>query len=173
MNRSCSKTERPGGEARGSCTIREAVAKDAAAIESLYRELVSDPHIRVLPEQIAELGRSPRTFLLVAEADGTVSGTVLFTLCLDVMYGTQPFGVVENMVVANGKRGQGVGRRLLAHVEQLAMVHDCTKLMLLSTKTRQDAHAFFQDCGFAGDTKKGFVKYRRHFAVGPNEATTT
>jgi hypothetical protein len=52
--------------------IRRATADDAAAIENLYRELVSDPLIRVMPEQIAALSDSPTSFLLVAEAEGAV-----------------------------------------------------------------------------------------------------
>ena len=36
-----------------SCLIRRAEARDTPFIESLYRELVDDPNIRVAPEQIA------------------------------------------------------------------------------------------------------------------------
>lgn len=146
------------------CAIRRAVANDAAAIESLYRELVSDPLIRVLPEQVTTLSESPGSFLLLAEAGGGVCATALLTICPDAMYRTQPFGVVENVIVTAAVRGCGLGRQLLVHVEQLASARDCTKLMLLSSTARKDAHAFFRRCGFASDTKHAFVKYRRQFA---------
>lgn len=145
--------------------IRRAVADDAPVIESLYRELVSDPLIRVLPEQVAALHDSAASFLLVAEADGMVCATALLTICPDVMYHTQAFGVVENVVVTGAMRGRGLGFRLLEHVEHLARACDCTKLMLLSSTAREGAHAFFRRCGFAGDTKQGFVKYRSQFGV--------
>lgn len=143
-------------------TIRRAAAQDAPAIERLYRELVSDPHVHVDPGQVAALSESPANVLLVAEADGVICATALLTVCADVMYRTQPFGVVENVIVAESMRGRGIGRRLLARVEQMAAA-DCTKLMLLSAASRQDAHVFFQQCGFNGDAKRGFVKYRRQF----------
>ena len=79
------------------------------------------------------------------------------------MYRTQPFGVVENVIVTQAMRGRGVGRLLLAHVEQLAGDHHCTKPMLLSSTAREAAHSFFRRCGFTGDTKHAFVKYRRQF----------
>jgi N-acetylglutamate synthase-like GNAT family acetyltransferase len=150
----------PGG------SIREAAADDAPAIECLYRELVSDPSIQVLPAQVAALSASPTSFLLVAEVAGAIGATALLTICPDAMYRAQPFGVVENVVVTVALRGRGVGRILLAHIEQMAIAHDCTKLMLLSSQTRHDAHAFFRRCGFTSDTKHAFVKYRREFAAG-------
>jgi N-acetylglutamate synthase-like GNAT family acetyltransferase len=152
-------------QAATPCAIRRAVASDAAAIENLYRELVSDPLIRVLPEQVGTLSNSAGSFLLVAEAGGIVCGTALLTICPDAMYRAQPFGVVENIIVTQAMRGRGIGRQLLTHVEQLASKHDCTKLMLLSSIAREAAHAFFGRCGFTGDTKHAFVKYRRQFAT--------
>jgi N-acetylglutamate synthase-like GNAT family acetyltransferase len=147
------------------CSIRRAVADDAVAIQSLYRELVDDSEVRVLPEQIEALATAPDSFLLVAEANGAVCATALLNICADTMYQFQPFGVVENVVVTQRLRGHGLGRQLLAHVEQLAVARDCSKLMLLSSARRHEAHAFFRRCGFAGDTKNAFVKYRSQFAV--------
>lgn len=146
-----------------SCVIRTAMAGDAPAIEGLYRELVADPLIRVEPEQVETLARSATSFLLVAESGGIVRATALLTLCPDAMYRRQPFGVVENVVVSRESRGRGIGRALFAHVEHLAVTHECTKLMLLSSAARPEAHAFFRSCGFTSDAKLGFVKYRRNF----------
>jgi N-acetylglutamate synthase-like GNAT family acetyltransferase len=145
--------------------VRRATTNDASAIESLYRELVSDPLIRVLPEQVATLSDSTTSFLLVAETDRAVCATALLTICPDAMYRTQPFGVVENVIVTHAMRGRGFGRLLLTQVEQLATDHHCTKLMLLSSTTREAAHSFFRRCGFTGDTKHAFVKYRRQFTT--------
>ena len=58
------------------------------------------------------------------------------------MYRSQPFGVVENVVITQAKRGSGISRFALAHVERLAVVHDCTKMMLLSTASREAVHSF-------------------------------
>ena len=150
----------------GFIAIRRAVADDAAAIQSMYRELIDDSCVRVLPEQIAALADTPGSFLLVAEARGLVCGTALLTICADVMYQLQPFGVVENVVVTRPMRGQGLGKRLLDEIEQLATTQDCTKLMLLSSIHRHEAHAFFNRRGFTGDTKNAFVKYRSQFSAG-------
>ena len=150
---------------RPPCLIRRATDDDAPSIQSLYQELVGDNQIRVLPEQIATLAESPTSFLLVAETDGTIHATALLNLCADVMYASQPFGVVENVIVSPDMRGRGLGKLLLTHIEQLATEHDCTKLMLLSGAARREAHAFFRNCGFSGETKQAFVKYRSRFTT--------
>lgn len=156
-------TESTPNRSQPSCVIRRAAAGDAEAIERLYRELVTDPLVSVLPDHVAAISQSPTSFLLVAESPGEVCGTVLLTICPDVMYHHQPFGVVENIVVTQARRGSGIGRMLLDQAEHLAITHDCTKLMLLSSASREAAHGFFRGCGFAGDTKHAFVKYRTQF----------
>ena len=137
------------------CTVRLAKPEDAGPIDALYRQLVNNPAVRVLPD--------PNTGLFVCEHLGRVEGTALVSLCADVMFGTQPFAVVENIVVNGAIRNMGLGAALLRHIEAFCVAHDCSKIMLLSATPRIDAHRFFERAGFEGSAKRGFVKYRRQF----------
>jgi N-acetylglutamate synthase-like GNAT family acetyltransferase len=140
--------------------VRRARRGDARAIELLYRLLVpGDAHIAVQPDRLAALEADPTNQLLVIDIDGVVSGSAFLTICLDAMYGFQPFGVVENVIVLPALRGKGVGTTLMSGLEQVARAARCTKLMLLSSKSRSEAHAFFLRRGFDGERKRGFVKY--------------
>lgn len=140
--------------------IRRARPEDAGSVEALYRELVpGDPNIRVAPEHVAALEHDAHNHLLVAELDGQVCGSAFLTVCLDPMYGFQPYGVLENVIVQSSRRSLGAGRALLVELERLARAARCTKLMLLSTSSRSAAHAFFGRLGFDGERKRGFVKY--------------
>ncbi|MNY55522.1 Acetyltransferase (GNAT) family protein [compost metagenome] len=80
------------------------------------------------------------------------------------MYGRQPFAVVENIVVDLAARNRGVGAALMREVETFCAEGDCSKIMLLSSVDRTDAHRFFERCGFDASIKRGLVKYRRSFA---------
>ena len=142
-------------------TVRQARAKDSAALQALYIELTEDNNVRVVPEEVEAAFSDTRTCLIVAEMNEQVCGTVLVSLCSDVMYGSQPFAVVENIVVMNCLRGKGVGARLMEYVDSFCLKSDCTKVMLLSSVSRIEAHAFFEKAGYVGDKKRGFVKYRR------------
>ncbi|PIF73645.1 putative N-acetyltransferase YhbS [Variovorax sp. 54] len=147
-----------------SLSVRRAVSDDAARIDALYGQLVGDTARCVLPERLQELSEDPRTALLVAEVDGQVCATALVSLCEDVMFKRQPFAVVENVVVDVAARNRGVGAALMREVEAFCAVSDCSKIMLLSSVDRTDAHRFFERCGFDASIKRGLVKYRRAFA---------
>jgi len=144
-------------------TVREAQGADAAAVAALYRSFVSSPQINVREDRLEVIASDPNNFLFVCEADGAVCGTALLTLCLDAMFGNQPYGVLENVVVNESWRGKGIGSRLIAHAEELCRIRDCSKIMLLSTSSRVSAHRFFQQQGYSAANKLGFVKYRRQF----------
>ena len=144
-------------------TIRIAQSADADILQSLYRQLVDDENIRATVSQIQVLEDDPRTRLLVCEIDGRVRGTVLVCLCADAMYAGQPFAVLENLVVDQECRGNGIGRALLREAERFCLSQNCSKMMLLSSASRSDAHRFFEQVGFRGDRKRGFVKYRSQF----------
>lgn len=140
--------------------IRRARSEDAAGIATLYRQLVAgDDHVNVDPTRLAALAADPTNHLLVADSTDAITGTAFLTICLDPMYGFQPYGVIDNIVVLESARGEGIGAALLHEVEGIARAAHCTKLMLLSSSTRTEAHRFFESLGFDGHRKRGFVKY--------------
>lgn len=141
--------------------VRRAGANDAAAVQELYRELVpGDPNIRVEPTHLAALETDRFSQIWVVELDGSVCGTGFLTVCRDAMYGgDQPFGIIENVIVAASARRRGAGRALMVQVERAARDARCTKLMLLSASARPEAHAFYTQLGYDGERKRGFVKY--------------
>lgn len=148
----------------GEIHIRHALPGDADRLAALYGELVRNhTRIDIVPSRLVEIADDKNNLLVVAERQGQLAGTAMLTLCLDAMYRRQPFGLVENVVVAEKARGRGVGRALMQILDDVALQHDCSKLMLLSAAFRHDAHRFFGACHYDGDAKQGFVKYRRNF----------
>jgi GNAT superfamily N-acetyltransferase len=143
--------------------IRRALATDAESIAGLYHELVANPNVLVLPDRLTQVNQDPSTGLFVATQNDVVRGTALVSLCADVMFGSQPFAVVENIIVSKDSRSMGVGMALLRHVEAFCITSQCSKIMLLSSARRVEAHRFFEREGFTGSSKIGFVKYRRDF----------
>ena len=147
-----------------SFAVRRACAADAGGVAALYAQLVANPALQVLPERLDDLRDHADAALLVASAGDALVGTVFVAWCPDAMFGRRPFAVVENIVVDAATRGLGVGAVLLAEVERLCLARDCSKIMLLSAGERTQAHRFFERSGYAGDRKRGFVKYRSAFA---------
>ncbi|TCP55452.1 acetyltransferase (GNAT) family protein [Tumebacillus sp. BK434] len=112
----------------------------------------------MIASRIEAISEDPHHFLLVHETDGMVDGSVFVNFCPDPMFGTLPYAVVENLIVDPEQRGNGIGRRLMAEVDNLAREQRATKIMLNSRKHRQDAHLFFVKQGYDGDVSCAFKK---------------
>src|SRR6187402_2216167 len=90
--------------------IRRATKDDAVAIATLYRELNTSSPISVLPERIDAVANSTNTHLLVCDDSGEIIATALLCLCQDVMFSSQPFALVENLVVSSDYKREGIGK---------------------------------------------------------------
>src|ERR1700679_2008858 len=104
-------------------TIRRAVPSDAENIAVLYRQLV-DSSVNVLPERLAQIANDGNTALFVSERDGRLIATALVSLCADVMYGFQPYAVIENFIVEKSVRREGIGTALMRRVESFCLDAD-------------------------------------------------
>ncbi|MGE5605717.1 MAG: hypothetical protein ACM3YE_08510 [Bacteroidota bacterium] len=77
----------PGNDTRSG-------SKDRDAIQRLYQALCPDAPVRVLPERIIAIKEDANNFLFVAEVDGNVAGTILLTVILSPIFGTQDFDLI-------------------------------------------------------------------------------
>jgi len=59
-------------------------------------------------------------------------------------------GRVTALVVDETVRGQGIGKQLLAAVEDAARQRGCVEAELTSAAHRLDAHRFYLDAGYEG-----------------------
>lgn len=150
--------------------IREATVVDQSSVQRLYEILCPGEPIDVRTDRIEQLRQDPNNYLFVADEDGAVVGTAFLTLCLDPMFGSQPSGVVENVVVDEAARGRGIGSQLFAHMERICVERNCSKVMLLSNAKRTRAHTFFRTMGYDDTVAKGFKKYfGRHTSAHVSE----
>lgn len=144
--------------------IRRACASDAEAIGALYRALNTLSTPSVLPERIAALAGSEHTHLLVCDDSGEIIATTLVCLCQDVMFDSQPFALVENVVVSADYKREGIGKSMMDYIEVFCLEQDCSKIMLQTSSENRDARDFYTAMGYDSHAKVGFVKYRRYFS---------
>lgn len=128
--------------------IRPAVKEDLEAISRLRKQvLLESPQQDDSREQLVQWGavlsaertlrRIAERCLLVAECHGEVVGSN----CLDLEEGE-----MVGLVVKNGFRGQGLGKRLVAEIERLAIQYGMWELMSEVTQPRV---GFFETCGYS------------------------
>lgn len=124
--------------------IREAEPDDAIHMAALYRQLVENPALTVLPKRVAHMVDDQRAAPLVCVSDDGLRETALVSLCADAIFGHQCFAVVENSVVERAARCRGICAALLSQIEAFCLAHDCSKVMLLSSSHCEYAHRFFE-----------------------------
>jgi acetyltransferase len=100
-------------------------------------ELLEQSHREALSE--------PRRVVLVAELDGEIVG--MAHIAPSGAANAPHRGEVQRVAVAERARGSGVGRELMAAVEQAALDHGLT-LLWLTTHDLSDACAFYEAVGY-------------------------
>ena len=99
-------------------------------------------------------------YLLAAVKEGDeVLGVATGTCCRTL---SVPFLVIEDVVVKEGMRGRGIGHLLMEEMDRFAAEKNCMYSILISSGFRQDAHRFYENCGFV-DSVRGFRKVYRAF----------
>ncbi len=145
--------------------VRHARREDLDAVLALYVQLsevnastTRDAAAASMDAILAE----PRLHLLLAEADGSVVGTVMLVVVPNLTHDARPGGQVANMVVDSSWRGTGAGRSLIEECLRLAQEAGCYKVQLQSGNQRRlppnDAHGFYKHLGFA-NSSAGFRYY--------------
>jgi ribosomal protein S18 acetylase RimI-like enzyme len=141
--------------------IRDAGPRDAADIVRLVRALAAEGgESCALTEALAaRYLAAPGCHVLLAEADGdAVVGLLSCSIRLD-LYHAAPTCLVEELVVQDGWRGQGVGSQLLEAAIALAQGDGCAEISVSTMPDNLRAQAFYRRHGLVDEA----VLLERHF----------
>lgn len=134
-------------------TLRRATPADAARLNAALRALsraIGDPH-RATDAQLAHaIGPGGTSHALLAQEGAAVVGAALFSPVFSTAWGMA--GVyVSDLWVADGQRGGGLGRRMLAGVRDAgAQLWDAGFIRLTVYADNPRARAFYDRLGFVG-----------------------
>lgn len=128
-------------------TLRLASAADADALAQLLGELGYPAEARELPARLDALEQHPGAVAFVAESGGRVVGVVTCHV-IPAIHSTPPVAQLTALVVSESARGRGVGRLLVARVEEWAAQRGAAKISLTSALRREAAHRFYEGIGY-------------------------
>ena len=137
---------------RNDLTLRAADRGDAEVIQSMIRALAEstdDAHrVTGTPADVVRhgFGADPLFDCVIAERDGVAVGLCLYFFSYSTWLG-EPGVYVQDLYVADGERGRGTGRRLLAEVAARARSRDATHLRLAVDVNNRGARAFYERIG--------------------------
>lgn len=81
--------------------------------------------------------------VLLAEQGGEITGLLDWHV-MTTIHRPRPVGRIVALIVAEGHRGRGIGRLLVAEAEQRMREHGCEKMEVTSNLRLVDAHRFYE-----------------------------
>ena len=138
--------------------IRPATLDDLPAVRALYADLhPGEDAAPIMPEVYADILSREGLTLLLLEVDGVPVATTYLNVIPNLTRGAAPYAVIENVVVARDRRGQGLGRRIMTATLEAAWSAGCYKAMLLTGSKTPATHAYYRACGFDPDAKQAYL----------------
>ncbi|MGA9747010.1 MAG: GNAT family N-acetyltransferase [Nocardioides sp.] len=140
--------------AGGAMAVREARADDLAAVIGLLREdAIREIDETAVPvaayaDAFAEILADAHQQLLVGEVDGELVATAQLSWLRRLSYVGGLMCVVESVRVRSDRRGAGLGRALMLHVETLAVRRGAARVELTTNAARPRARSFYEGLGY-------------------------
>lgn len=140
--------------------VRDVRENDADRIAVLMGQLGYPQQSGEALDQIRTYSACAQRFVLVAEETGEGIGFVSFH-ATPLFHEPGYLGRITAMCVDETRRSSGVGRRLLAQLEERADEMGCLRIEVCSGDRREsEAHAFYESQGYQVDCRR-FIKRRK------------
>ena len=132
--------------------IRKATTDDLPSVLNLYATkdlddgdiLAIDDANRIFNKFLSY----PNYSLYVAIIEDKVVGTFALLIMDNLGHLGKPSGIVEDVVVHDDYRSQGIGAKMMEFAIKVCGEYGCYKLMLSSNLIRERAHQFYENYGF-------------------------
>lgn len=132
--------------------IRAARLSDLEVLLDLYTALDIGPEPRlsmpVAQARFLDLTANPGHRIYVATDGERIVGTFALIMVGGLAHSARPSFIVEDVVVAPGMRGRGIGRLMMVFARQECASAQAYKLVLSSHLQRDAAHQFYEGLGF-------------------------
>lgn len=140
--------------------IRKIEITDLPDLYDLYTVLCEEEgNMELMKKTFSLLDKNEDYYLLGAEIDGKIVGTLMGIVCHDLAGKYRAFMTIENVIVLEAYRGGGVAKNLFKHIEEIACQRECRYIYLVSRNSREIAHKMYGKLGYRCDNVTGFKKF--------------
>lgn len=130
-----------------------------ALLSQLHEEEMSPPLAdEDLTSTFAEILMSQTRAVLIASCGDGIVGTLDLFVMANLTRGGRPWAGIENFVVDEAHRRQGIGAALITVAADIARAAGCYKLQLVSHHKRDAAHELYTRSGFTAPVR-GYRRY--------------
>jgi GNAT superfamily N-acetyltransferase len=134
-------------ESKSELRIRTALVQDAPELARLLSQLDFPADTEAILARWQDWNAAGNTALVLEGRDGRLAGTAVLHV-MHVLHRPYPVGRISALVIDQGQRGRGLGRRLVAAAESALVAAGCGLMEITSNLRLTEAHAFYEHIGF-------------------------
>lgn len=141
--------------------IREIQKEDFSGLSMLYTHLHNNAPIEDSSENIAlfnEILEDKNHHIIVAEEDGKIVSSCVCVIIPNLTHNQQPYALIENVVTDKEYRKRGLASACLSFAKDIAVHHNCYKMMLLTGSKKRATHKFYRNNGYNSFEKTGYIQ---------------
>jgi len=129
-------------------SIRDAGPGDEATVVDLVQELAvtTDYPTTVAEHYVRHFLASPVSGVLLALDDGAPVGLASYAMVPGLFHAADS-GLIEAVVVTEGRRGEGIGRELVRAVIEVLELHGCAEISVSTGADNEAAQRLYFDLG--------------------------
>ncbi len=135
--------------------IRQATIEDSAVITQLMAQLIEASGYegwQVSPERVEEslrkMADNDAYQVLLAEDEGQVVGLLSLSF-RHTLFHPAPSALIDELVVEQGHRRQGVGQQLMAEAIERCRAAGCCEIEVSTERSNEAAQEFYRQHGFS------------------------
>ena len=141
--------------------IREVTPNDK---ESVFKLLVALEEMNIDKKQFSDIFDSnllnPQVFYYVYEKENVILGFISIHV-QKLIHHTANIAEIQEFIVDESMRYQGIGKRLFQKAKEVAAYNDCQQLEVCCNKKRISSHKFYQSQGMTNSHYKFCIIYRK------------
>ncbi len=132
---------------------------DLASLAEIFRQIWGEASsLEKIKLTFSRIKTNPAYCLLAAKQDNELVGFAMGVICEELYGECKPFMFIEDVIVDEHRRQNGVGTALMRKLEKCAKEHSCCQVIFVTESNRKEALSFYKALGYEYEPYKGFKK---------------
>jgi GNAT superfamily N-acetyltransferase len=132
--------------------------EDLPMILKLYEQLNPEENVINLEaaKNIWKVIEQNNIKYFIAKENNEIIASCYMAIIPNLTRNGQSIGFIENVITDKNNRRKGIGKNVMEMAIKYAKKNNCYKILLQSNNKRKEAHEFYENIGFDGESKKAF-----------------
>ena len=142
--------------------VSRAAINDLHGLLLLYTQL-HDNKMPAIDDDItalwAQIVSDHKHNIIVCKADENIVSSCVITIIPNLTHDQRPYALIENVITEEAHRHKGYASAVLDYAKQMALEHNCYKIMLLTGSKDESTLHFYRNAGYNSQDKTAFIQW--------------